>query len=216
KLSEAGVNDVVISVDAFHQERIPLGIVRKAAEECLNVGIESISWSPCWVVSEKHDNPWNRKTKLILEELKDIPIAIGGNVMEPGGLALINLKEYLPVKERIPKGKCGDIPYTNALDSVKVIGIVPDGSVGACDDFYVGNSSKIEIVELLESYDPSEVPEMRAIIEDGMEGLARWSRAQGVEPDPEGYYDICHMCKSIREAVRMRYGNGLRGPRDVV
>ena len=202
KLKEAGVNSVDISVDAFHQEYIPLSIVRKAAEECLEVGIEEVSWNPCWVISEKHDNPWNRKTRFILEELKDIPITeCGGNVMEPDGLALINLKEYLPVKERIPKGKCGDFPYTNALDAVKVILIEPDGSVAVCDEFYIGNASKTDIVELLESYNPFNIPEMKAIITEGVEGLAKWARSKGIEPDPEGYYSICHMCKSIRKAI---------------
>lgn len=202
-MKEAGVNRVDISVDAFHQEHVPLSMVRKAAEECLRAGIGEVSWNPCWVVSESDDNPWNRRTRIVLEELKDIPVATyGRNTVEPDGLALTYLKEYLPKREMMPRGKCGEIPYTNMLDSVEVIGIEPDGSVGVCDDLYIGNASRTDIIEILEAYDPFENLEMKAILEDGMTGLVRLARAKGVEPDPEGYYSICHMCKSLRKRIK--------------
>lgn len=202
KLKEAGVNSIDISVDAFHQEYIPLDIVRKAAEACLKVGIEDVSWDPCWVISKEHDNPYNLKTKSILKQLEDISIRdCGGNVMEPAGLALINLKEYLPPKEKMPKGKCGDMPYTDRPDSVKCILLEPDGRVAVCNEFYIGNASKNDIIELLEGYDPFKIPEMKAIIKNGMEGLVKWAKTKGVEPDPEGYYSICHLCTSIRRQI---------------
>jgi MoaA/NifB/PqqE/SkfB family radical SAM enzyme len=129
-LAESGVNKVYFSVDAFHQEHIPLDIVRKSIESCLQEGIENIAWNPCWVVSEDNDNQYNQKTKSILKELEDLPVRKSeGNVMEPDGFALINLKKFLPTKDKIPAGKCGDMPYTNPLDSVKRICIEPDGKV---------------------------------------------------------------------------------------
>ncbi|MEM2929960.1 MAG: hypothetical protein QW797_03785 [Thermoproteota archaeon] len=102
----------------------------------------------------------------------------------------------------MPRGKCGEIPYTNMLDSVEVIGMEPDGSVGVCNEFYIGNASERDIIEILEAYDPFENIEMRAILEDGMMGLVRLARAKGVEPDPEEYYSICHMCKSLRKRIK--------------
>lgn len=202
KLAESGVNEIHISVDAFHQEHVPLEIVRRSAEACLEAGIEDIAWNPCWVVSEDDDNQYNRRTRSILKKLEDLPIRnSGGNVMEPEGFALINLKEFLPPREEIPAGKCGDIPYTDPLDSIKSIYVEPDGRIAVCKDFQIGNASKTDIIDLIESYDPFKIPEMRAIIENGMEGLADWARAKGVEPDPEGYYSICQMCIDIRKRV---------------
>ena len=200
-LAESGVNSIIISVDAFHQEHVPLDIVRKTAEACLQAGIEDISWDPCWVISEDDYNRYNRKTKFILKELEDLPIKNSeGNVMEPEGLALVNLKEFLPPRKKIPAGKCGDIPYTDPLDSVKSIYVEPDGRIAVCKDFYIGNASKKDIVNLIESYDPFKIPEMKAIIENGMKGLIEWARTKGVEPDPEGYYSICQMCTDIRKS----------------
>lgn len=201
-LAESGVNSVNISVDALHQEHVPLDIVKKTAEACLQAGIEDMAWNPCWVISEDDDNLYNRKTRSILKELKDLPIKnSGGNVMEPEGLAIVNLKEFLPPRKKIPPGKCGDIPYTDPLDSVKGIYVEPDGKIAVCKDFYIGNAFEIDIIEIVENYNPFNIPEMKVIIEDGMKGLIDWAKTKGVEPDAKGYYSICQMCTDIRRKV---------------
>lgn len=201
-LAESGVNEIYISVDAFHQEHIPLDVVRKTAESCLQAGIKNIEWVPCWVISEDDDNRCNQMTKCILEELDDLPVRRGeGNIMEAAGLALVNLKEFLPARKKFPQGKCGDMPYTDPLDSIKSICVEPDGRIAVCKDFHIGNASETDIIELIEGYDPFMIPEMKAIIENGMKGLVNWAATKGVKPNPEGYYSVCHMCVDIRKRV---------------
>jgi len=201
-LVKSGVNKVSISVDFFHQEYVPLKLVRKAAESILKAGIAHVSWDPCWVVSKDHDNPYNRKTRAILDELKELPIEEGeGNIAQPEGRATLWLKDFLPRRTKMPKGKCGDIPYTEELDSVKTIYVEPDGRIAVCNEFYIGNASETDIIDIIERYDPFKIPEAKAIIESGMEGLQNLAKTKGVEPDPEGYYNICHMCTDIRKRV---------------
>jgi hypothetical protein len=205
-LAKSGVNNIYISVDAFHQEQIPLNIVRKTAESCLKEGIENIVWNPCWVVSEDDNNQYNQKTKSILKGLGDLPIKKSEeDIVEPDGLALINLKEFLPPKEKFPQGKCGDMPYTNPLDSIKNICVEPDGRIAVCNDFHIGNAFETDIIDLIENYDPFGIPEMKAIIENGMEGLVNLAKAKGIEPAPEGYYSICHMCTDIRKKLSQTF-----------
>jgi hypothetical protein len=202
KLVKSGVNEATISVDCFHQEFIPLDIVKKAAESLLKAGITRISWNPCWVVSKDHDNPYNRKTKAILEQLKDLPIEEGeGNIARPEGRAIKWLKDFLPPRTKTPKGKCGDVPYTEELDLVKTICVEPDGRIAICKDLYIGNAFETGIIDIIENYDPFRIPEAKAIIENGMEGLINWARTKGVEPDSAGYYNFCHMCTDIRRRV---------------
>jgi hypothetical protein len=180
-LAESGVNDIHVSVDAFHQEHIPLNVVRKAVESCLEVGIENMAWNPCWVISEDDDNRYNRKTKSILGKLKGLPVKVSkGNNLEPDGLALINLEEFLPRREKIPAGKCGDAPYTEPLNHVTSVSVEPDGKIVVCNDFHIGNASETDIMDLLENYDPFEVPEMKAILENGISGLLDWAKKKGV------------------------------------
>jgi len=202
KLVKSGVNEATISVDCFHQEFIPLEIVKKVAESLLKAGIAHISWDPCWVVSKDHDNPYNAKTKAILEQLKDLPIEDGeGNNAQPEGRAIKWLKDFLPSRTKTPKGKCGDVPYTEELDSVETMYVEPDGRIAVCKDFYIGNASETGIIGIIENYDPFKIPEAKAIIESGMEGLINWARTKGVEPDSTGYYNVCHMCTDIRRKV---------------
>ena len=199
-LAKCGVNDIHVSVDAFHQEHVPLDIVRKAVESCVKVGIEDIALNPCWVISEDDDNMYNRRTKSILKKFRDLPVRVcSGNLLEPDGLAIINLKAFLPRKRAIPDAKCGDMPYTEPLDHITSISVEPDGRIAVCNDFHIGNASKIDILDLLRSYNPYEIPEMKAIIENCMTGLADWARKKGIEPDPTGYYSICDMCKDLRK-----------------
>jgi sulfatase maturation enzyme AslB (radical SAM superfamily) len=198
-LSRSGVNDVGFSIDCFHQEFIPLKYVREAGQALLNVGVKQIEWSPCWVVSEDDNNEFNVRTKSILRELADLPIKCGeGNVMQPEGRATVNLKEFLPRKSAMPEGKCGEMPYTERLDSVKSISVEPDGRIAVCNQFYIGSACDTDVIELLEQYDPYNIPEAKAIIEDGMKGLLEWAATRGIRPGSQGYYSICDMCTAIR------------------
>ncbi|MCW4035921.1 MAG: radical SAM protein [Candidatus Bathyarchaeota archaeon] len=204
-LENCGVNQIYFSVDAFHQEYIPIDRVRVAIESCLEAGIEDLALNPCWLVSEDDDNEYNRETRSILDELSVLPLRVsGGNVVEPSGLALVNLKEYLPTRVRVPPGRCGDMPHTEPLNNLSCISVEPDGRVAVCDGFYLGDASESDILRLIEGYDPFDVPEMRAIIDGGVEELASLVRARGVEPDPDGYYSVCHMCTDLRGRLRTR------------
>jgi len=202
-LAKSGVNEVAISVDGFHQEYVPLEIVKKAARSLLEAGVPHVHWNPCWVVSKDDDNPFNRKTKAVLENLKDLSIRTGGgNVAQPEGRAVQSLKGFLPPKTRVPTGKCGDIPYTERLDSVKTVFVEPDGRIAVCKELYIGNALETDINDLIEEYDPFKIPEAKALIENGTQGLIDWAGSRGVELNPEGYYNICHVCTDLRRRVR--------------
>jgi MoaA/NifB/PqqE/SkfB family radical SAM enzyme len=199
-LAKSGVNVVSISVDGFHQEFIPLETVRKAAASSVEAGIERVEWNPCWVVSKNHDNKYNRRTKAILQKLRSPHVRESeGNNVQPEGRALSSLAEFLPPRTSVPKGKCGDIPYTEALDSVRTISIEPDGRVTVCKNFHIGNTFETDIIDILEDYDPFKIPLAKTILEKGMDGLIDWAKKSGVEPKQEGYYNICHMCTDLRE-----------------
>lgn len=201
-LAESGVNKILISVDAFHQEHIPLSIVRNTAKFCLQEGIQDIAWNPCWLISKDDNNQFNKETKHILEELADLTIRVSeGNIVEPDGLALVNLKEYLPLKTEIPIGKCGDMPYTNSLDSLECIYVEPDGRIAICKNLYIGNASNSDIINLIENYNPFTIPQIRIIFENGMKGLIEWASAKGIKLAPEGYHSVCQMCVDIRKRI---------------
>jgi organic radical activating enzyme len=201
-LSKSGVNSVGFSVDCFHQEYVKLRYVMEAAQALLDAGVQEIEWNPCWMISKDHNNKYNNRTKTVLEKLRSLPITCGeGNVLRPEGRAITNLKEFLPKKIAMPSGKCGEMPYTERLDSVKGICIEPDGRIAVCNQFYIGNASETDVIEILGSYDPFKIPEAKAIIENGMKGLLDWAKTRGIQPEHDGYYSPCDMCVSIRSKM---------------
>jgi len=203
-LAKSGVNDVHISVDCFHQEFVPLKIVRKAAESLVKAGVPRVVWNPCWVVSKDHDNMYNRKTKAILGKLEDLPIETSdGNNVQPEGRATVWLRDFLPSKTKMPRGKCGGMPYTEPLDSIHTVCVEPDGGIAVCKELHIGNALGTDIIDIIEGYDPFEIPEAKTIIENGMDGLIEWARKRNVEPNPDGYYSICHLCIDLRRRVNL-------------
>ncbi len=208
KLAESGVNQIYFSVDAFHQEHIPLDVVRNAITSCIEVGIEDLALNPCWLVSEKDDNKYNRRTKAILQELASLPVRISdGNLVEPAGEAIKNLSEFLPSKFKMLACKCGDLPYTEPLDQLTSFSVEPDGKISVCEGLSIGDASQEDILNLIDEYDPFEMRETREIIENGLIGLSNYARSKGVEPDPDGYYSVCQMCYDLRRRLKnqLRY-----------
>ena len=141
RLAACGVNDLLLSLDAFHQETIPLDTVRRFAEEAKKCGIP-IRLQPAWLVSVADDNPYNVKTREILDSFADTGIPTGeGNVVFPEGNALKYLSEYFG-------DECPENPYADDPRDVRCASFEPNGNVLG------GNVYTTDIVDILKNYEP--------------------------------------------------------------
>ncbi len=140
-LALCGVNDLLLSVDAFHQETIPLDAVKRFAEEAKARGVP-IRLQPAWLVSAADDNPYNRKTREILDSFADMGISQNeGNVIFPEGNALKYFAEYF--KDDIYKN-----PYADDPRDVRCVSFEPNGNV-------LGrNVYERDIMEIIRCYAP--------------------------------------------------------------
>ena len=139
KICECGVNDLRLSVDAFHQETIPLETVKSFAKEAKKFGVP-ITLQPAWLKSESDDNEYNKKTREILDSFADMQLPVGdGNVIFPEGNALKYLAEYFT--EEVPKN-----PYVDDPHDVRCISFDPNG------DVLDGNVYKKDIVDIMKEY----------------------------------------------------------------
>ena len=141
QLALCGVNDLLLSVDAFHQETIPLDVVKRFAGEARACGIP-IRLQPAWLVSEADGNMYNRKTREILTDLADMEIPVGeGNIIFPEGNALKYLREYFV--DSLPEN-----PYREDPRDVRCVSFEPNG------DILGGKVYCRDIMEILENYNP--------------------------------------------------------------
>lgn len=141
RLFECGVNDLLLSVDAFHQETIPPDVVRMFAAEARHCGVP-IRLQPAWLVSRTHDNPYNRKTREILDHFSDLEIPENeGNVIFPEGNACKYLASYFT--DKVIQNPYAENPY-----DVRCISFSPNG------DVLGENIYKKDILEIIRDYVP--------------------------------------------------------------
>ena len=141
RLSACGVNDLLLSVDAFHQETIPLDTVKTFARAARACGIP-VRLSPAWLVSQTDENPYNRKTREILARFADTDIPAGdGNIVFPEGNARRYLAEYFA--QGAPKN-----PYAENPRDVHCLSFLPSG------DVLNGNVYERDIMEIIKEYAP--------------------------------------------------------------
>ena len=141
RLAACGVNVLLLSVDAFHQETIPLNVVKLFAAEAKKCGIP-LRLSPAWLVSATDDNPYNRKTREILDSFADLELPVGeGNVIFPEGNALKYLAEYFT--DAHPEN-----PYVEDPRDVRCVSFEPNG------DVLGGNVYERDIMQIVNNYAP--------------------------------------------------------------
>ena len=141
QLAVCGVNDLLLSVDAFHQETIPLDAVKFFAVEVKNCGIP-IRLQPAWLRSAEDDNPYNRKTREVLDSFADLKIPENdGNVVFPEGNALKYLAEYFT--DTKPEN-----PYVEDPCDVRCLSFSANG------DVLDGNAYQKDILEIIKDYAP--------------------------------------------------------------
>ena len=141
-LAESGVSGILLSVDAFHQETIPLEPVTYFAECVMATGID-ISLSPSWLVSKTDNNPYNVKTREIIKEFDYLQIPVSsGNAIFPSGNALKYLGEYFDENVEYTN------PYEEDPEDIKAISFSPNG------DVLNANVYQKNILDILDEYRP--------------------------------------------------------------
>ena len=204
-LCASGVNDILLSVDAFHQEFIPLSPVIKFAEALLKYGVQSLRVQPAWVVDEKHDNPYNAETKRLLKIFGDKGIrANKGNNIIPSGNALMYLAEYFQSSENLDLTVlCGSMPYTERLDNVSSISINPAGDIDLCS-ITIGNIYTDDVLKVVDSYEPYSNPVSRAVLNGGVPALLQFAESQGIIVDISDCRSACGVCHKTIAALKNR------------
>ena len=144
ELAACGVNDLLLSVDAFHEETVPVGAVRDFAAHLTEAGVP-VRLQPAWLVSREDDNPYNRETQRLLQSFSDMDIPVGeGNVIFPEGNALTYLSAYFA-------GGAPQNPYVEDPKDIRCLSVDPHGNV------LDGNLYERDVTQIMQGYQPTTV-----------------------------------------------------------
>lgn len=146
------------------------------------------------------DNPYNRQTKRLMEELStefDFD-GIGFRPLWPVGRAADTLAEYLPAM-KVPVGRCRRVEEFVVGDSTHVQ-IFPDGWIPLCAGIAIGNTNDASASDILRGYDPREHLILNTLLDKGVKGLFDLA----VE-NIGRYVHECHVCFSVRRFLRPFY-----------
>jgi len=212
QLKEAGLGTVMITHDAFHAEFVPTDAVRGAVRALREAGVEQVELIGATLVGLDDPNPFDRRTKSIMEELTGemgIEYTAGTGLMW-AGRPVDELIQHisLPPIDRLHTGrKCffatddGGIRRMSDRDNYDVD---PDGRVGVCQGVAFGDARRTSILEVVEGYDYEAHPFLSALFARGYLGLLELAVEKGYHP-LEAYASKCHACFGARRFLRPFY-----------
>ncbi|MCL1862256.1 MAG: radical SAM protein [Defluviitaleaceae bacterium] len=197
-LKNAGVSDVLISVDAFHQETISIEAVYSFAKYAKEADFSHAVLHPAWVVNERHINPYNTKTREILAEFSDLglPVSDGNNIIMAGNAIEFLAQYYDPPTLDLSK-MCGIMPYTDPLTDISSLSVVPNGDVMVCGAFSIGNLHKLSLKEIISQYDPHKNKWTNALLTGGAAAMLELAASKGIEIDTSQCRTVCDVCKKL-------------------
>ncbi|MFX1390265.1 MAG: radical SAM protein [Promethearchaeota archaeon] len=202
-LKEAGLNTIGFSIDTFHQEFVPLEVVKRAMKAAHEAGIERIYSMTQNIGSKNITNVVNeqnkRLTNIISKEFEFCQII--HSELQVKGRALKNLTDYYSM-DKIPSDRC-------LIFKVPMFMIDPNGWVfhQLCQGICIGNAKQNSLSNIIRDFNYRKHPIIGKIVaKGGPRNLLEIAIEKGYKP-LEGYADKCHLCFSVRNFLRPFYPN---------
>jgi organic radical activating enzyme len=202
KLKNAGLNNLGISVDAFHLEHISLECPRIAAQASLKATIEKVTWNVAVIESLNASNHYDRMTAHILKELEPVGIEAHIHKVVAAGRAVQTIPQYF---QKTPlHGPCeGETPMENTLTDPHCLTIEPSGSVDICWHLSIGNAKQRPLSLVIGEYYWQKKPMIKTLVEEGPTGLLEQQTQLGHRFNKNKYINKCHLCVEVRKAFNL-------------
>ena len=203
KLKQAGLNNIGFSVDAFHQEFVPLDDVKRAIRAIHEAGIEIIYLVAQNLGGTEEKNIFNEKTKEITDVLShefDFCQLITSD-LQVRGRAVNQLSRYYSLTT-IPTDKCLIFKFPMFM-------IDPNGWVfhQLCHGITIGNAKEKSLSEIVSEFNYRKHPIIgKVAVKGGPINLLEIAIEKGFKPQ-KGYADKCHLCSNVRNFLRPFYPN---------
>jgi hypothetical protein len=196
ELQQAGLSMLVMSVDVFHAEWVPVANLRRAGVAAREAGLR-VLWNVSLLERRGRRLPEDQQSWEIVDSLRDISEEINdNNEVIPAGRALENFESLYVRKPGIPAGPCPGPCYATDIVAPTVLTLFPNGDVWACWGLTIGNVKHASLAELIRDYDPEKNELVHTIVAHGPAGLLHLPAAQVFVPKA-GYVNECELCQEV-------------------
>ena len=203
RLKEVGLTWFLISADAFHQDEVPLEHVRIASQVRAEMELQgNDDLSVVAMISPKYEHPFNTKTKKIVEAIRSWGHGASLHSSMPYGRGHEIVPEEVCCMPR-PSRRCWEFRTWGFVhpEGPKTVIIGPDENVMVCYGVSLGNLRDRSLPHLIRDFELDPNPIVRALLEEGVEGLVRKAEAHGWKR-AKSYQNECHLCYHARDHLR--------------
>jgi len=194
-LAEAGVRQVSISADPYHQEFVPperVRLLRDVAGEVLGGrGVRARRWRWLDEAVDVAALPEADRENLFRTFLGRYPERMTGRAAA----------HLAPLVERAPAEALSDEGCEEALLGSRHVHVDPEGWVypGTCAGVVLGRATPaLPLDEVLGRWTAARGPRAAALAAGGPKRLLAEAARRGFRPDAAGYAGRCHLCWSLR------------------
>jgi organic radical activating enzyme len=212
QLQEAGLNQILFSVDAFHQEHVPLERIAVGIQAARALGYGTIEIDNRCLGEPDADNAFNRRTQELMRrlgelcDLADVRLYRGPSRMM--GRAADELSSYA-APQTGPFDKCVVPDWLgDDIREARTVEIHPGGWVNLCAGIALGNANRRPLEEIVAGHDPDAHPIIRVLAQEGPAGLLRLAQRHGYAPEG-AFVDGCHLCDHVRRFLQPYYPDHL-------
>jgi len=206
ELKQAGLSCITVSVDAFHQEYVPIEPVKRAIECSSLLGFDTVAIDSYLLGSEEDDNHYNAETGRILLELQGLTgVHFSRYPARLEGRGAETLASFLRTQHEIPSGRC-PFPFWLGGDFLNPEGIEIDyeGNITLCPGLSIGNARNESLSDILDRYDAYAHPLISILSQKGPIGLYDLAMRKGYR-GAHAFVDECHLCYEMRKFLRQYY-----------
>ncbi|MGC9530648.1 MAG: radical SAM protein [Candidatus Bipolaricaulaceae bacterium] len=207
-LQAEGLDHILFSVDAFHQEHVPVERIAVGIQAPKELGFSRVEIDSRFLSEPGDDNPVNLRTWSSLDRLGRLceldSVAADRGPARMVGRAADLLTPRLASRPG-PWRECPLPGYLGGdLRAPTTVEIHPGGWVNLCAGLALGNARQHRLSDIVAAYDPDSHPIVSVLAREGPSGLLRLARRHGLSP-AEGYADGCHLCYQARRLLRPAY-----------
>jgi hypothetical protein len=185
-LKDAGVNILGFSIDAFHQEHIPLECLKIALAAAQRVGFKRTEVSGQFLSSVDFDVSFNQVTvrnlKFLSEEGYFDGVQFKREILRLSGRAVDLLSKYLPAQseEELKSSKC-DMRWlpVESHRRLRAVEIDWEGNVTTCPGICIGNAKETSLSMILDEFDYRHHPILRVLEDHGPHRLLQLAKRKG-------------------------------------